>query len=631
MDSWQSKNFQPPKLTPCKAEITRLDLAFQVLGESFDRDIRKAVPSGPKGDWKPVVFVLLAGIPTDDNGRYSNHWRVDRDRLLNRPRGVIRPVTIVTIGLNPNMDHSILESIGTGASLMMESNEAAFVAFFQYLSQSIVEGVSYVEVPISSESVNVDEREVIYNVMYPRRSKKKIEVLLIRSIGESPRDPIWYKHQAIHIQEYIQTQQESPKTLLFTGYGRFGASYIAEWAIKQAEKSLAEQFKKHEESTVMCIRSDLIGTDISGLELSIDYWAMSIWHSRSFRRIRNEFGDIFQPINDRIGHEVVEISETEQAGEVHLKAPDFHTTIKMPLLDFGVGAGSYQLDSPRFETKKVYKPLGKPDRIYQLLQALAFALPTEPARGLIKFIRGIQQASIPCRIIFLLDKIEDLKQIQEIDKHLRPMGAMRIIAIVDKYDYDKWMENDNNKKWIKRKLNVVTCLPILDENIAEQLCEYYFEASKYARNSQLVRDFIKGVNFFCSGSPGKFSEIVKEHLSTRDERVLVLTGESMFQVWAKIDHILSRKWRAIWGNDLPRGLPDMHTSNEVRAMARLCLLVTAHRIVDKNKFTKQQFIEMFSEVVSKHLKIEFERDILVRISDRFISMFLANKIIVVSR
>ncbi|BAC08526.1 vWA domain-containing protein [Thermosynechococcus vestitus] len=129
-------DFQPPMLTA--SGVTRLDLAFTVLLESIDRDVVRPVKGGQKGDWKPAVFVLTDGRPTDRHGIATDElWRPARDALVNRPKGEIKPSVIVAVGCGPHVDDDTLKAISTGTAFKMGTSEAAFVALFQYLSQSL--------------------------------------------------------------------------------------------------------------------------------------------------------------------------------------------------------------------------------------------------------------------------------------------------------------------------------------------------------------------------------------------------------------------------------------------------------------------------------------------------------------
>ncbi len=131
---------QPPNLTA--TGVTRLDLAFTKVLESIDRDVIKAVKGGQKGDWKPAVFILTDGRPTDEHGNATDRlWQPIRDALTNRPKGQIKPSTIVAVGCGPNVDDATLKAMSTGIAFRMGTSDAAFAALFQYLSQSITSSV----------------------------------------------------------------------------------------------------------------------------------------------------------------------------------------------------------------------------------------------------------------------------------------------------------------------------------------------------------------------------------------------------------------------------------------------------------------------------------------------------------
>ena len=122
--------------------VTRLDLAFNMLLQSMDRDVTKAVKGGQKGDWKPMVFVLTDGYPTDRNGEPSDDlWIPARDAVVNRPKGQTKPSSIVSVGCGTDVDDAKLKAISTGIALRMHATGAAFVNLFQWLTQSIISSV----------------------------------------------------------------------------------------------------------------------------------------------------------------------------------------------------------------------------------------------------------------------------------------------------------------------------------------------------------------------------------------------------------------------------------------------------------------------------------------------------------
>lgn len=132
--------FQTPFLVA--SGVTRLDLAFRRLLQSIDSDVVKAVKGGQKGDWRPVVFILTDGGPTDERGNGTDDlWRPARDALTNRLKGQIKPSTIVSVGCGPNVDDATLKAMSTGTAFRMGTSVAAFAKLFEYLTQSITSSV----------------------------------------------------------------------------------------------------------------------------------------------------------------------------------------------------------------------------------------------------------------------------------------------------------------------------------------------------------------------------------------------------------------------------------------------------------------------------------------------------------
>lgn len=133
-------DFQPPAI---EADgVTRLDLAFELLRTSIDSDVARPVKGGQKGDWRPAVFVLTDGHPTNPMGWPSDQlWKPAREAVVHRTDGGIRPSAIVAVGCGPEVDDETLKEISTGTAFRMGASEAAFAALFQYLSQSITNSV----------------------------------------------------------------------------------------------------------------------------------------------------------------------------------------------------------------------------------------------------------------------------------------------------------------------------------------------------------------------------------------------------------------------------------------------------------------------------------------------------------
>ncbi len=108
--------------------LTALGSAFRVLKDSLDRDLKKSIPGEKKGDWKPLVFILTDGMPTDD-------WEGPRSEILQRQANKV--LNMVTVGCGPDLDDENLKKISVGATFRMDNSDESFKAFFKWVSQSV--------------------------------------------------------------------------------------------------------------------------------------------------------------------------------------------------------------------------------------------------------------------------------------------------------------------------------------------------------------------------------------------------------------------------------------------------------------------------------------------------------------
>jgi len=88
------RDFQVPDLPIADSTVKRLDLAMEVLEVSLDTDVRRRVGTGVKGDYRPMVCILLDGEATDENGAPSRRWEEFLRKMAKRPAGLVKPVWI---------------------------------------------------------------------------------------------------------------------------------------------------------------------------------------------------------------------------------------------------------------------------------------------------------------------------------------------------------------------------------------------------------------------------------------------------------------------------------------------------------------------------------------------------------
>ena len=120
------EKFQPPKLS---AEgTTSLGQALTELNKSLNNDVKAGVKGGEKGDYKPLVFILTDGVPTDD-------WKAPRQEIESRQERKV--VNVITVGCGNAINEQNLKAIAIGPTFKIDDTSESFMKFFQYVSQSV--------------------------------------------------------------------------------------------------------------------------------------------------------------------------------------------------------------------------------------------------------------------------------------------------------------------------------------------------------------------------------------------------------------------------------------------------------------------------------------------------------------
>lgn len=115
--------FSPPDLIA--RGQTNLGDALRLLLECFDREIMRTTPE-QKGDWRPLVFLLSDGAPTDAT------WPQYAQELRSR-----RPANIIAVACGDQADTGVLKQITEIVIQMRDMSPDAFKAFFKFVSASV--------------------------------------------------------------------------------------------------------------------------------------------------------------------------------------------------------------------------------------------------------------------------------------------------------------------------------------------------------------------------------------------------------------------------------------------------------------------------------------------------------------
>jgi len=123
--------FVPPQF-PANSSMapgTALGGALRLLNESLDQDIIANQGADRKGDYKPLVFLLTDGEPSD-------HWQTEAQRLATRTTNKV--VNVIGLGIGPYANTNILRQVATTTLLMQDVTPANIKAFFTWVSGSIM-------------------------------------------------------------------------------------------------------------------------------------------------------------------------------------------------------------------------------------------------------------------------------------------------------------------------------------------------------------------------------------------------------------------------------------------------------------------------------------------------------------
>jgi uncharacterized protein YegL len=117
--------FQTPHISA--GGSTSLGDGLSLLAERIDAEVAKTTADA-KGDWKPLIFIMTDGAPTDD-------WAKGLARLKKVRTGVI-----VACAAGQGADTSVLKQITEVVVQLDTADSSTIKAFFKWVSSSISTG-----------------------------------------------------------------------------------------------------------------------------------------------------------------------------------------------------------------------------------------------------------------------------------------------------------------------------------------------------------------------------------------------------------------------------------------------------------------------------------------------------------
>ena len=131
---------------------TALGAALELLEKRMAAEVMKSTAT-VKGDYKPLVFLLTDGEPTD-------RWEAVADRLMKN-----RSLQVVAIGCGPDANQATLSRITELVVLGKAANQETFAKFFRWVSSSVA---------VASQSVDQAEETKLSLDKFPQDDDLKI-------------------------------------------------------------------------------------------------------------------------------------------------------------------------------------------------------------------------------------------------------------------------------------------------------------------------------------------------------------------------------------------------------------------------------------------------------------------------
>ena len=151
---------------------TGLGAALRLLRESIDREVRTHSATH-KGDYKPLVFLLTDGDPTDD-------WRAEAKIIKAPSKTGGKKMNIIGIGCGQDANPLVLNEIADSV-LMMGESELDFRSLFQWISSSL---------SVTSQQIGQPGKEAISLAKIPAETFRAPSIPIGATL-DKPRRPVY--------------------------------------------------------------------------------------------------------------------------------------------------------------------------------------------------------------------------------------------------------------------------------------------------------------------------------------------------------------------------------------------------------------------------------------------------------
>lgn len=146
------RDFSPPMLAA--GGLTALGAALRVLDQaaSYNGDLIKNTIDH-KGDWKPVVFLLTDGEPTDD-------YKSAAATILSRTRDASSPfapkINVIAIGCGSQVNAATLHEVTDHVYMMGDMTPAKMVELFAWVTATLGNVTRNITAPTAGDDVGTE-------------------------------------------------------------------------------------------------------------------------------------------------------------------------------------------------------------------------------------------------------------------------------------------------------------------------------------------------------------------------------------------------------------------------------------------------------------------------------------------
>ena len=116
-------SFQEPEIAANGS--TSLGGALSLLADRLQNEVKLKSEDGQKGDWRPLVFLMTDGNPTDE-------YREQLPLFKKQQTGIV-----VACAVGHQIDEGVLKSITDNVVRIDSTDASAFAAFFKWVSDSV--------------------------------------------------------------------------------------------------------------------------------------------------------------------------------------------------------------------------------------------------------------------------------------------------------------------------------------------------------------------------------------------------------------------------------------------------------------------------------------------------------------